>query len=136
MKFPYQKFPSGTPVFYPILSLTLINPKTKKAFPNYLVLVDSGASSCVFHAGIAEEIGINIESGQKAPLRGVIGEAGQQFFHSVSLVIAGHEFKSKVGFSDDLKMPFGLLGQVGFFDQFRVCFDFPKKEFEITPKSR
>lgn len=142
MKFPYNKyplrsteaFPEKTSIFYPTLQLTLINSKTKQVFPNYVVLVDSGASACVFHAGIGEAIGINIKSGKKAPLRGVTLGEGEQFFHEVTLVLGGNKIEGYVGFSYDLKFPFGLLGQEGFFDKFRVCFDFPKKEFEIMLK--
>ena len=144
MKFPYNKyplekseaFPEKTSIFYPTLKLTLINPKTKQVFPNYVVLVDSGASACVFHAGIGEAIGMDIESGKKVPMRGITAGKGEQFFHNVILVIEGTSIENYVGFSCDLKFPFGLLGQEGFFDKFRVCFDSPKKEFEITPKLR
>jgi hypothetical protein len=144
MKFSYRRyrvekskaFPKKTSVFYPTVNLTLINSKTKQAFPNYAVLVDSGASHCVFHAGIGEAIGIDVRSGKKAPMRGVTVGEGEQFFHKIVLVIEGNKVESYVGFSYDLRFPFGLLGQEGFFDKFRVCFDFPKKEFEITPKTR
>jgi len=132
--YPTKAFPDKKSIFYPTFNLTLINPKTKQVLPNYMVLVDSGASNCVFHAGIGEAIGIDIKSGKKAPLRGVTTGEGKQFFHEVTLVIKGNKVESYIGFSYDLKLPFGLLGQEGFFDKFRICFNLPRKEFEITQK--
>lgn len=138
MKFRYSRYPTNDPkifVEYPTVKIGLVNPKTKKVFADYLVLVDSGASACVFHAGIGEVIDIDIKTGKEFPLRGVIG-VGKQFLHPATLTIGGHSMEIEVGFSYDLAIPFGLLGQKGFFEKFRICFDLPKREFEITPKLR
>ena len=123
MKFPYRKYSSTGSAEYPLVKLLLVNPKTKQVFSDYIGLVDSGASSCVFHALIGEQIGIDIRLGDKLP-----------FVHPITLILGGHSFDLDAGFSYDLSMPFGLLGQAGFFEKFRVCFDKSKSEFEITPK--
>jgi len=41
----------------------------------------------------------------------------------------------EVGFSYDLRSWFGILGQKGFFEKYRICFDLPVGDFSITPKS-
>lgn len=136
MKFRYSRYPTSDPkifIDYPTVKIGLVNSKTQQVSADYLVLVDSGASACVFHAGIGETIGMDIKSGKEFPLRGVTG-SGRQFLHPVTLIIGGHNIETEVGFSYDLTMPFGLLGQQGFFEKFRICFDLPKREFEITPK--
>jgi len=136
MKLQYTFWPSEYGAIpFPIVDLTLKNLASQKEFVNYKVLVDSGATSCVFHAGIGELIGLNIKLGEERPLRGVIAKAGKQYIHEIIMRIENQwDVKAKVGFSYDLRFPFGLLGQQEFFDLFRICFDLSKKTFEITPK--
>ena len=135
MKFLYFRLPhTHNDAQIPLIRVHLINRQTKQMFPDYTSLVDSGASLCIFHAAIGEKIGLNIQSGRKGILKGVTVGTGVQFIHEISLVCGSHSFNTEVGFSYDLDMPWGLLGQQGFFDKFRVCFDKSKSEFEITPK--
>lgn len=135
MKFPYRKYISKASAEYPLVKLLLINPKTQQVFSEYVALVDSGASSCVFHGIIGEQIGVDVRSGDKKPFKGVVDKSGAQFIHPITLVLGGHSISLEAGFSYDLTMPFGLLGQDGFFNRFRICFDKSKGEFEITPKT-
>lgn len=45
-----------------------------------------------------------------------------------------HQFSAKVGFCDDFKFGGGvLLGQDGFFSQFKTIFNQPENYFEIEP---
>ncbi|MDO8599933.1 MAG: aspartyl protease family protein [bacterium] len=134
MKFKYECLPSG--VWFPILNITLINPKAKKHVSNFKVLVDSGAAVSVFPASLGEAVGLDITSGNKVSLRGATGVVEEQFLHNVMIVIGGHDIELEVGFSYSFKFPFGLLGQRGFFEQSRICFDLPKKDFEIIPKKK
>lgn len=137
MKFYYEKLsPSQDPVFFPTLILSVINPEKKKAFPSYKVLVDSGAAMCVFHSWVAEAIGIDFRSGKKISLTGATGGTVKMYIHTVKIVFGGYEMNLKVGFSDGLNLPMGILGQKGFFEKNRICFDLPVGDFEITPKDR
>jgi len=143
MKFPYSKYFLGRPsrlfgsyVEYPTVNIDLINPSNGRIATNYIVLVDSGAAMCVFHANIAESLGIDVESVIPMPLRGVGPFPGKHFVHTIELVLGGHHTILEAGFSYDLNIPFGLLGQKGFFEKFRICFDLPKRDFEIVPKER
>ncbi|MEK7521267.1 MAG: hypothetical protein AAB599_00485 [Patescibacteria group bacterium] len=135
MKFDYRKYGSGEETIeHPAFKLHLVNPLNQKLFADYVVLVDSGATNCIFHAVVGEAIGIDVKSGSRVLYRGVSKEIMQYFAHKVTLIIGTHSFETEVGFSYDHDFPFGLLGQVGFFEKFRVCFDKSKSEFEITPK--
>ncbi len=137
MKFSYERFPpDDDPVYFPTLKIKITNPANNKTSQDYKVLVDSGAASSVFHAYIGESIGFNITSGEKFPLSGVVEGKGEIFMHSVSILIGGIYVDLNVGFSYDLRFPLGLLGQRGFFEQNRVCFDLPVGDFEINPKIR
>lgn len=136
MKFRYEKYGSKEgEIFYPSLNIEIVNPKTKKISPSYKVLVDSGASSCIFHAWLGERIGIEIDKGEKKQFVGVTDKAGVQYIHPVTMIMGGNEVNLSAGFSHDLKSWFGLLGQKGFFEKHRICFDLPVGDFTITPKS-
>lgn len=137
MKFLYERFPpDDDPVYFPTLEIKVINPDTQQISKNYKVLVDSGAAGCVFHAFIGEDIGIVVPSGIKRPLRGVTKGNGECFLHEVTIDVGGNKIDLEVGFSYDLRFPFGLLGQKGFFEKNRVCFDLLVGDFEINPKER
>lgn len=136
MKFKYERFPpDDDPVYFPTVKIKVINPRTKETSKDYKVLIDSGAANCVLHAFIGESIGIDIKSGEKIPLYGVTEGKGEMFIHKVTIELGGHEMDINVGFSYDLRFPLGgLLGQKGFFEKNRICFDLPVGDFEITPK--
>jgi len=142
MKFWYTKLranpqltSSGKPwVYVPLVDIDLFTSDRIKSNFKYRVLVDSGADTCLFHGAVGETLGLNVKSGRKSPMKGVTSKEGEVFYHTVVVSLDGQEVESVVGFSYDLDMPFGLLGQVGFFDSFRVCFDLPKRDFDITPK--
>lgn len=134
MKFKYEHFPSD--VWFPTLSIMLVNPQAKKHIPNFKVLVDSGAAGCVFPAMAGEDIGLDVKTGKKMFLRGVTKGVEEQYIHEVAVIIGGHMVELEVGFSYGLRFPLGLLGQKGFFEKFRICFDLPKRDFEIVPKER
>lgn len=124
----------------PLLDIRILNPKNKKSFGvKYPCLVDSGASSCVFHAGMGEVIGLDIKKGKEIPLRGILPDAGKQYLHEVVIVVdeINLELKTEAGFTEDftknneLIFPWGILGQNGFFNNFRITFDLDRNIFKI-----
>jgi len=139
MQFSYRKFPSQPNdafperehVKRPVIPIQLsYNGKTV----NYFVLIDSGADFCIFHAEIGEYLGINIRDGKRLEFFGIIGDKKEAFFHEVSIIVGGHEKKCYCGFSYEFnvnKMPYGILGQKGFFDLFKVSMDYGKEQIEI-----
>jgi len=142
MKFPYRKFPSKPNDAFPerkyirrpVIPIGLTyNEKTI----NYLALIDSGADFCIFHAQIGEHLGINIRNGKKLEFFGIIGDKKEAFFHKVPITVGGHERKCYCGFSYEFnvnKMPYGILGQKGFFDLFNVSMDYEKGQIKLKPK--
>lgn len=137
LRFRYSKFPGG--IYFPVVDIAVTHPqKSNSAFTyTYKAIIDSGASGCVFHAGIGESIGLDIKSGRRLSLAGVTEGRGEQYLHQVIIDIEGQlKILSEVSFSYDLRFPFGLLGQREFFDVFRVCFDLSRQEFELSPKYR
>jgi len=139
-QFGYRKFPSDPSEAFPlrhsanrpVIPITLINGSNSI---KYLALMDSGADLCVFHAEIGEQIGIDIESGKKQELYGIAGEEMLAFFHHIETEIGGYKLPCYAGFCKELaKMPYGILGQQGFFDIFNVTFDYNKDRVELKLK--
>lgn len=140
MKISYHVFdsPYGK-VFTPLIDIRLKNPKTNDITPRYPSLVDSGATSCVFHAPLGELININITKGKEMPLKGVMEGVGVQYLHKVVIVVENIniDFEVEAGFTYEFgknisnMFPYGILGQKGFFDHFKISFDLNHKIFEI-----
>ena len=140
MKLPYEKdvaspteaFPKRKAIFRPKISIRLIK---GTRFVNCLALVDSGADECIFPAELGELIGIHIIKGKIQHFRGIGRGIITAYFHNVTLQAGEHKFTSYVGFSDAPGVV-PILGQSGFFNLFRVCFDLSKRELELTPVSK
>lgn len=141
MKFSYKKFrvppseafPSRKYVFRPIIPVQL---SWKGNSVGYEALLDSGADLCIFHAEIAELLGIPVESGKPEQFGGVVGEPAKAFIHTVDLDIGGNISSSiPVAFSRDIApYGYGILGHEGLFNLFRVIFDLTKEQIELRPK--
>jgi len=134
MQFPYKKFKltDGTELLKPIIPIGLLfNGKLIR----YEALIDSGADFNIFNAEIGELLGIDISSGKKVKFSGIAGEPFEVYLHNVTLEIGGWHYKITTGFSYEISpYGFGILGQRGFFDLFRVKFIFSKGIIEITPE--
>mgnify|MGYP001562644774 CR=1 FL=1 len=140
MKFKYSKFlakpseafPDLKEVWRPVVPIKIIN--RDKEF-GYLALVDSGADFCIFHTEAAEILGIPVNNGKKLRFYGTSGTSQRAYFHTIQIEVAGWPMELYCGFSDDMKsLPYGLLGQTGFFDRFRIEFDYQNKRIELKPK--
>ena len=134
MKFDYFKFafpkrPSalGKVVFKPIIPIKII---FGQRFVGYNALIDSGADFSIFHSEIGEALDIDVESGEILKFGGVQkGEPSVAYLHRIKLDIGGWQYETVVGFSHDIaRYSYGILGQHGFFDTFKVTFDRIKEE--------
>lgn len=104
----------------------------------YHVLVDSGADMCLFDAGLGREIGIDIEKGKRREVFGIGGKSSIYFLHLVTVEVGGWSFEIEAGFMPEVAgrvLPYGVVGQRGFFDKFIVKFDFLKEEVELKNKT-
>lgn len=142
MKFSYSKFPSKPNSAFPDRKhvkrpVIPIEVKYGENKIKYLALIDSGADFCVFHAQIGEAIGIDIKKGKVLEYYGINGDKEEAFFHDISIIVGGWEKKCYCGFSyklDETKMPYGVLGQKGFFNLFKVLMDYEKEQIELKLK--
>ena|SRR3989304_8101577 len=132
MKFTYKEIPiSFSPsskrkksIYRPIISVILIR---YKKLIGYEALIDSGSDYNVFDAAVAGVLGINISAGNKRQIAGLGGEKIKGYEHKLILKIAGKQYNSSVIFSKQIPPnSFGILGNQGFFDNFRLTFKYPK----------
>jgi hypothetical protein len=123
---------SGAMFWRPMLGLVLSNGSERLACS---AMIDSGADSCNFPRRFMELLGLSAADAETVPVMGV-GSANETYIHPVKITIANAQgispFVAKVGFTDNLDAwGIGLLGQFGFFDRFKVCFDLRQKRFDL-----
>ena len=137
MKFRYKKFllPEksdffGTSILKPIIPVEIFY---KEKSVKYSALIDSGADFCIFDAEIGEYLGIDIKSGEKERFGGIQErQPSTAFIHKLVLNIGGWNYQTTIGFSYEIaRHGFGILGQRGFFNLFKVGFDLAKEEIEL-----
>ncbi len=137
LKFKYKKVSLsekiplfGFSILRPIIPVQLLGGGEKI---NYEVLLDSGADTCVFDGSIGELLGLDVKAGTPMQFGGVQNAtAGKAYLHTINLSLGGHRFAIPAIFSYDLSNKgYGILGQKGFFELFKVNFDYQKEEIEI-----
>jgi hypothetical protein len=115
----------------PYLIVRLINGDRHK---DVISLVDSGADLCLFHSDIGRMLGIEIEAAPELAFQGVSGAKEVAYLHRVDLIVRGlNAITLDVGFTNSMAAGTGLLGQRGFFEQFRINFELSQKFFEVVP---
>ena len=135
MKFSYIKIPSADPrkkwFSRPIISVMLIGPKGSVIVD---ALIDSGADKCLFHSDLAKEIGLDLQDGKQEMFSGITGKQIAAFEHKVYLQVLEIDKKIEL-FAGFVDVPgvFAILGQEGFFDNFRIKFEKDHNSIEIKP---
>jgi hypothetical protein len=126
LKLPYKKYP--TPFakcgFYYSASVPVniaLPAKNSLRSKRFDAIIDSGASSCLFHVSIGHAIGLEIEKGVHTQTLGIAG-AMDIYVHEIALYAPGGIIITNAGFSKDLPLA-GLLGMEGFFENFHITFD-------------
>ena len=128
MKFPYHEiprnptlaFPQETSRLIPLAPIILRNGDKEFEID---ALVDSGASSCLFAGMIGVGLGLDVQKGPSQKIYGLGRGEVMAYYHKVTLQIGGVVWDEYVGFCFDNFRVDGLLGQKGFFSNFRVVFD-------------
>jgi hypothetical protein len=138
MNFPYRKFlvdltncpfPEKKSSLRPVIRIDF---DTTNGTMGYLVLIDSGADYCIFHADIGEALGLKVTKGKALVFSGISGQKQKAYFHKIAFKIGGIEHCCWAGFSYDLDaMNYGILGQDGFFDKWSIKFEYKKENVEL-----
>ena len=131
MKFPYIKLAPN--LYRPILPFTV---SYKKGIPiKYFGLVDSGADKTYLASEIAGVLGVkDLSAGKEESVQGING-LSKSYFHPVTINIGGWNFDIEAGFMEGsvlTSLGYGILGQIGLFDNCIIKFNLRKFDMEIT----
>ena len=126
MRFAYARY-SDT-VVRPVIRVQI---RVGKRASDYELLIDSGADINFLDTELAADLGIDLTAGVPATVMGATGQPQDVYIHEVTMAVGGHAFKTRAAFLPTTN-PYGLAGQRGFFDHFRVTFDLRAEEIELT----
>lgn len=131
-KYPYIS-PSKN-VLKPWIKVSLGYKKTHKVTPAVIVaLIDSGADVCFCAKDIAIWLGVQFNKKTTA----IFTAANRTKFGAIKETLTfygcGKSYECPFYITDELppETPI-ILGQIGFFDHFKVTFDYKNKEMEIV----
>lgn len=115
-----------------------INLKHNKKELKYVALLDSGADINIFHSDIAQVLSIDLNALCQKSFSGIKKEArGIMYMAIIEIGIDDYTFNAPVYFSPDISPDgYGIVGQNGFFDKFKVTFNFDQKKIELKKLSK
>ncbi len=124
MKFEYLEIPSrehGKPsARRPYIPIRILY---GARFQDLMCLVDSKADLCLFPAKIGEILGIDLETGTREEIGGIAESPIVAYIHPVRLIVRGLSgVDVDAGFTESAGIRAGILGQIGFFDKYRITF--------------
>ncbi len=131
MRFLYHRYGDS---LRPVIEIRV---KGKTNSVRYEVLVDSGADICLFDTNVGEAIGIDVKKGKPCEVVGVGGKFSLYYLHTVTIEVGGWPYEIQAGFMPAIAgntLPYGIVGQKGFFDIFIVKFDLLKEEIELKQR--
>ena len=114
----------------PIIPVTLQNERISFA---YLALIDSGADFNIFHGELASILNIDLKRLKTIQFGGINKDApGVGYYTAIEIGVQDQFFNTPVVFSHDISdRGYGILGQQGFFNLFKVKFDFAAKSIQL-----
>ncbi len=120
LEFPYLRFRER---HLPMIPVSLVTHERAET----IALLDSGAALSMFKPSIADQLGIDLESGECIQAEGVSGKV-TVYLHEIDLELEGMRFGSTVGFSTGYSASVNIIGREHFFDRFLVTFDEKRKK--------
>ena len=109
------------------------NRKTHKITLPIASLIDSGADICLCEKYIALWLGISFKGVKPKQFFAANGTPFDGYPAQTNLLACGKNINCTFYFVDGLPKPTPIiLGQCGFFENFKVAFDLKNKEIEIT----
>jgi hypothetical protein len=142
MKFNYTKLPSLDPIsgergdiLRPIISIDISHNSGwfSDVYQIQLTaLIDSGADRNVAPLPIAKMLGVDLSKIKPIETSGIGKGTVSTYYTMVYFKIGGYEYEAPIGFGDSF--PMILLGGQGFFDHWKVNFDYPR-DIEIKFKT-
>ena len=126
-----EAHPGGSIAYRPLAfaTITAVNGASTRC----IVMPDSGADACLFPLSMALFLNLDVLKLPKGVTGGVGSSANTHYWATITVDLGhGLAFSASTGFTQGMEpMGLGLLGQLGFFDQFRVEFMLNRKLFTI-----
>ena len=97
------------------------------------VYVDSGAEYTVIEAEIAQSIGFDYRQGNRVYLQVGSGGLISVYLNDLEVQLGSVQLTCRVGFSEQLKINYNVLGKADIFEAFKICFS--QKQRLITFES-
>ena len=99
--------------------------------------MDSGADFNIFHSEIASVLNIDLNELPKSSFSGINKDAkGIMQMAVIEIGIDDYTFNAPIHFSSDISPDgYGIVGQQGFFNRFKVLFNLQARKIELK-KSR
>ncbi len=134
MIFPFKKtpYPAATrTIRRPIIPVKVTGPKANLIIE---ALIDSGADMSLFDIEIAKAVGVDLRKVSKQQFGGIGKDTVTVYLTKIAVEVIGtnHSVTIPVGFMKGANVR-GLLGQEGFFDNFKIIFNRANDSIEITP---
>ncbi|MCL5438840.1 MAG: retropepsin-like domain-containing protein [Patescibacteria group bacterium] len=132
-----RKYPYYNPaenILKPWITVRLGYTKTHKLTPAPITaLIDSGADVCFCSIEIGSFLGINFKNKPTKTFYTANGSPLITIPEKITLYACGKNYECIFYFADNLphETPI-ILGQIGFFDHFKITFNFENKEIEIV----
>ncbi len=120
-----------SPAIYPLIPVVVIY-KHQIINRSINCLVDSGAESCYCFKPIGDYLKINFKKSK--PVESIAANKTKFIgvMENIHLLVNGKKIETSFIFSDDLNPDFPIvLGQRGFFSEFKICFEKSKNLFSI-----
>lgn len=133
-KYPYVTLPSKEGLVYkPWINVSLGYKKTHKITYPVAALIDSGADVCFCAKDIGIWLGIQFKKKTPFTFNAANRTTFEAFKEAVVLHTSEKTYSCSFYFTSQLppETPI-ILGQLGFFDHFKISFDLKNKEIEIT----
>ena len=137
VQYSYTRLSSADPP-RPLL-WTFLKVGLSKTTPDVLSLVDTGADRNIFPMDFAERLNLTLDTKRSWSFYGTTGKIQTGYLHRVQMGIYSEsydhvqfEFATDVVFCEDYSFPIGpLLGQVGFFSEFKTLIDQRQSGFSL-----
>lgn len=125
--------PNGRIAYRPFVRLKLIAANGR--FFEGAGLADSGADACLFPLRFAKYLKLDLSEMPTGLTAGVGSATNVTYYARIAMELGPDlRFESQVGFTEGMdRAGFGLLGQMGFFENYNVEFHHRQRQFMIVP---
>lgn len=129
IKFRYKYIKIGL-YYRPIISVVI---RHNNISSNYMALLDSGADFNIFHSDLAHIFGIDLSKLKTITFGGINkGSKGVGYLSAITIGVENYLFDTSVIFCDSISPNgYGIVGQNGFFNKFKIRFDYKGKDIYL-----